>query len=183
MVLWLEHMLSGSAVSSRMLESDCVCVCVCVAWCIQVSLLWHFGCLPTLTEVYPNPTLLYPYLPICLPITSCDSPSPRRATSREAMTDSGLRCDVMPCDRNWMALYTKLGGDNEASRMMGRATQSVASHFAAPSQIDAVSCHPNAQPGIRSVVLSWHICVAIISFVKGSSSLLSLHVFGSLLPK
>lgn len=43
-----------------------------------------------------------------------------------------------------MPLYAKLGGDNEASRMMGRATQSVASHFAAPSQIDAVSCHVDA---------------------------------------
>ena len=40
-----------------------------------------------------------------------------------------------------MALYEKLGGDNEASRMMGRATQSIASHFAAQSQIDAVSAH------------------------------------------
>lgn len=43
--------------------------------------------------------------------------------------------------RNWVALYEKLGGDNEASRMMGRATQSIASHFAAQSQIDAVSAH------------------------------------------
>ena len=41
--------------------------------------------------------------------------------------------------RNWTALFQKLGGDNEASRMMGKATQSIASHFAAQSQIDAVS--------------------------------------------
>lgn len=41
-----------------------------------------------------------------------------------------------------MALHEKLGGDNEASRMMGRATQSVASHFATQTQIDAVSCNP-----------------------------------------
>lgn len=40
---------------------------------------------------------------------------------------------------NWMALYEKLGGDNEASRMMGRATQSVASHFATQTQIDSVN--------------------------------------------
>ncbi|KAL0050168.1 hypothetical protein WJX82_005668 [Trebouxia sp. C0006] len=40
---------------------------------------------------------------------------------------------------NWTALFQKLGGDNEASRMMGKATQSIASHFAAQSQIDAVN--------------------------------------------
>ena len=38
-----------------------------------------------------------------------------------------------------MPLYEKLGGDNEASRSMGKATQSIASHFATQTQIDEVS--------------------------------------------
>ena len=38
-----------------------------------------------------------------------------------------------------MALYQKLGGDNEASRSMGKATQSIASHFASQEQIDEVT--------------------------------------------
>ena len=47
-----------------------------------------------------------------------------------------------------MAVYEKLGGDNEASRMMGKATQAVASHFAAQPQIDAVSFCLNNKSGM-----------------------------------
>ena len=45
-----------------------------------------------------------------------------------------------------MALYRKLGGDNEASRIMGKATQSIASHFATQEQIDQVTLRPCIRP-------------------------------------
>lgn len=127
----------------------CICLISTQTACLIACLsLCPSACLPSVCVLFDGlsvclpaslPASLLVYL-LCVSVTVCGQLVLAVAHSGEAVHPQCLQFLVW--HRNWMALYEKLGGDNEASRMMGRATQSVASHFATQTQIDSVSCKP-----------------------------------------